>query len=363
MILQRHILTEIAKASSAILIGLLAIFLSMRLATSFADAAGGSLAPQYALRIVALKMLISMQNLIPMSLFIGAYAVITTLQKHSELISMKANGVSHLSILASVSKLSGVAALLITALTCVITPIAELKLIELKETGQSTATITNISSGSFKKFGDGNKIFFAQGETADKSFLTNTFVHDDAKPNDAVMVALRSYVLNDPKTGKKSAIFDAGTSYQGESGKLDYVVTHFKRHTVKIKSATVSDLSRYPTFVPTLELLGQKESHYAAELHWRLALPVFAFLAPLIGVIIALRQRKGYWYLGMTTALGVYFSYLNALGIFKAFVKKDEVSTMLGFVPIRFLFGMLLLLLYLDLENQLHFKRAQITVK
>jgi len=359
MILHKHVLTEILKTSNAILIGLLVIFLSMRLATSFADAASGSIAAQYVLKIVALKMLVSMQNLIPMSVFLGSYTVITALQKHSELVSMKANGISHLSILSTVSALSGATALVVALMTCVITPIAELKLVELKDLGKRTSTISNLSPGVFKKFAGGDKVFFAQEEAADKAFLKDVFVHDDTQPNDAAMVAKRSYILSDPKTGKKSAVFEEGTNYQGASGRLDYVVTDFKRYSVKIKLAGTTDVSRYHTFVPTVDLIGSKESSHAAELHWRLALPVFAFLVPLIGLLIALKQQSGYWYLGLVTALGVYFSYLNTLGVFKALVKKGDISAVLSFASVHLFFCTLLVLLYLNLENRFRFVRIR----
>ncbi|MGY8843596.1 MAG: LPS export ABC transporter permease LptF [Gammaproteobacteria bacterium] len=357
MILHKHLLTEIVKTSSAILIALLAIFLSMRLATYFADAASGSLASQYVLEIVALKMLVSIQDLVPISIFLGSYTVITSLQKHSELVSMKANGMSHLNILSVVSKLSGITALVVALMTCVITPIAELKLVELKDLAKRTATIANVAPGVFKRFSGGDKIFFAQGEENEKNFLTDVFVHDDTQPADAVMLAKRSFILNDPETGQKSAIFEDGTSYQGASGTLGYTITDFKRYSVKIKSAGMADVSRYPTFVATADLARSENANYVAELHWRLALPLFAFIAPLIALLIALKQKSGSWYLGFATALGVYFSYLNALGIFKALMKKEEVSTFLAFAPVHLLFGTLILLLYLDLENRLRFKK------
>ncbi|MBT4205734.1 MAG: LPS export ABC transporter permease LptF [Proteobacteria bacterium] len=357
MILHKHVLTEIIKTSSAILVGLLVIFLSMRLATYFADAASGNLASQYVLKIVALKMLVSIQDLVPISMFLGSYTVVTSLQKHSELVSMKANGMSHLNMLFAVAKLSGIAALLVAVMTCIVNPMAELKLVELKYIGERTATIANVAPGVFKKISGGDKVFFAKSEATDKTFLEHVFVHDDTQPFDAAMVAERSFILNNPDTGGKTAIFEKGTSYQGRPGTLGYVITNFKRYSVKIKSSGMSDVSTYPTYVATPELIGSKGPYYAAELQWRLALPIFAFIAPLIALLIALKQKRGSWYLGFATALGVYFTYLNALGIFKAMIKKQEISAVLGFASAHLLFGLLLLLLYLDLENRLRFKK------
>ena len=358
MILHKHVLTEIIKTSSAILVALLAIFLSMRLATYFADAASGNLASQYVLKIVALKMLVSMQDLVPISMFLGSYTVVTSLQKHSEIISMKANGMSHLSMLFAVAKLSSLAALVVAVMTCIVNPMAELKLVELKDIGARTATIANAAPGVFKRISGGDKVFFAEDEAADKTFLKHIFVHDDTQPFDAAMIAERSFILNNPETGEKSAIFEEGTSYQGKPGTLSYVITNFKRYSVKIKSSGMADVSAYPTYVATSDLAKSEDSYYAAEFQWRLALPLFAFLAPLIALLIALKQKRGSWYLGFATALGVYFSYLNALGIFKAMTKKQEISVILGFAPVHLLFGILILLLYLDLENRLRFKKS-----
>ena len=68
MILPRYFTREALKLSAAIIVGLFVVYLSTRFATYLGEAAEGKVAPQHIGRIVMLKMLVSMKDLVPMSL-------------------------------------------------------------------------------------------------------------------------------------------------------------------------------------------------------------------------------------------------------------------------------------------------------
>ena len=117
VILPRHFVREIAKISGALIAGLFVIYLSMRLASSLGEAAEGKIAPQHIARIIGLKMLVSLKDLIPMSLYLGTFAAITRIQLNSEWVAMRAAGMGHQSLLRAVLALSIPAAILVGLIT------------------------------------------------------------------------------------------------------------------------------------------------------------------------------------------------------------------------------------------------------
>ncbi|MCZ6892926.1 MAG: LptF/LptG family permease, partial [Gammaproteobacteria bacterium] len=84
MILPRYFVLEALKISAMIVAGLFVLYISTRFATHLGEAAAGKVAPQHITRIIMLKMLVSLKDIVPIGLFLGTYAAITRLQQGSE---------------------------------------------------------------------------------------------------------------------------------------------------------------------------------------------------------------------------------------------------------------------------------------
>ncbi len=354
MILCNHFLKETVKLTCFIICGLLILFITMRFASYLSEAASGKIAPEYVTQIVTLKMLVSLRELIPISLFLGAFTSMTKLQQHSEWVGMRAAGVSISSVIRNLLIVSGTAAIFVAVLSFGLLPKAELILIKLKEEGQNNASIAGIKAGNFKRFSAGTKIFYAETASKNTDFLENTFVHDDSQSNDAAMSASRAYIV-DEENGKKLAVFENGTSYFGKAGTLNYVVTDFSSYKTTIKEKGSSNYTSYASFVPTSELFNGNP-RYTVEIHWRLAPVLITFLSPLLALLLAMRVDGSRWYLSMTIALTGFFIYQNSLGILRALLKKGDVPLLIGLWPMHLLFIMLLLGLYVHLQNGFIFR-------
>jgi len=349
MILHNHFLKEAIKLSCFTMGGLLVLFLTMRFASYLGDAASGQVAPEYVTKIVLLKTLVSLKDLIPISLFLGTFAAMTRLQQTSEWISMRAAGISVASMINKLLLVSGIAAIFVSLITFQFSPRAELTLIELKEDGQNNANIAGIKPEIFKRLSGRTKVFYAQATSEDGEYLEKAFVHDDSQQGDAVMSAERAYISTD-LVNRKLAVFENGTSYVGKPGTLNYVVTDFSKYNNKIKEKEKSDYTSYPSFVPTSGLMNGNR-HYTTELHWRLA-PVFTtVLTPILATLIAMRIQGNKWYLSMIIGLSGFFVYQNCLGIGRSLLKNDDIPLALGLWPIHLLFTLCLFCLYTHLQK------------
>ncbi len=360
MILYNHFLKEALKVSLLTLIGLIVLLLTMRFANYLGDAASGKVAPEYVTKIVMIKMLVSLKDLIPISLFLGTFTAMTRLQQNSEWVCMRAAGISSASMIRRLMVASTGASIVVALITFTLSPQAELNLIQLKEDGKNNASIAGIKAKNFTRLSGGAKIFYAQSESEDATYLKNTYVHNDKSSDDAIMSANRAYISTDAE-GRKTVVFENGTSYSGKPGTLNYVITDFSSHKSRIKDKEKKTYASYASFVPTLDLL--KGNHfYTTELHWRLAPVISTLLTPMLALMIAMRLQGDKWYLSLIIGLSVFFMYQNCLGIARSLLKSNDVHIIFGLWPVHLIFLLCLLGLYKHLQRGYLLKLGKLSV-
>jgi lipopolysaccharide export system permease protein len=335
MLLPRYFVREVLKLSLAIIGGLFVVYLSLRVASSLGEAAEGKIAPQHILRLVGLKMLVSLKDLVPMALFLGTFATITRIQESSEWVAMRAAGLSHQRLLLPLLGVSAVAAVLVGIITLAVGPQAELSLRELKERTESEATIAGVKAGRFRELSGGRRVFYAESVSADRQHLENAFVQSSRGDDNGALRAARAHIETEPESQDRFAVFEDGTSYAGAPGRLDYIVTDFARYAVRIENREPTHFGAHIGFLLTSELLAQPERAYAVELQWRLALPISTLLGAPLALLIGLGNQRGRWYLGLITAVSAWFAYINLLGAGRALLQKEVLPAAIGLWPVH----------------------------
>ena len=74
MILQRYFILEVLRGFATIIGALILIYFSTRFASYLGQAADGKIAANDILTLLLLKMLVSLKELIPLSLYLGVFA-------------------------------------------------------------------------------------------------------------------------------------------------------------------------------------------------------------------------------------------------------------------------------------------------
>jgi lipopolysaccharide export system permease protein len=335
MILPAYFIRETLKLTVAIVGGLTLVYLSMRFANALAEAAEGKVAPQHIARIVSLKMLVSLKDLLPMALFLATYAAIVRLQQGSEWVAMRAAGLSHARLLWPLLAVSLAAALVVGSITLVIGPQAERSLRELEELTENEATIAGVRAGRFREMAGGKRIFYAERIAPDERHLERPFVYSAGDNTSGVLRADRAAIETDSRSRDRFAVFERGASYSAAAGEASLVATEFARYGVRIENRETTEFGAHIGFLLTSELLRLEGAYYDIELQWRLALPISALLAPALALLIGLGARRGHWYLGLLTAVAAYFAYINVLGVGRALMHKGVLSTALGLWPVH----------------------------
>jgi lipopolysaccharide export system permease protein len=335
MIIQRYVMGEFLRAFGMIIGGLVVIYFSTRFASYLGQAADGKIAPAHITQMLLLKMLVSMKDLVPMSLFLGIFAAIIRLQRDSELTAMRAAGAGPAVLVIAALKLSAVSALIVGAITLYAEPRAEGVLQEIKDQTENEATIAGVKAGRFKEVSGGRRIIYAEQISQDAEQLQETFVQVREGGDVGLMRSDQAYVETDKRSGDRFAVFLDGISYAGKPGAMDYVITNFGKYALRIEAHSPTDLSDQLNYMSTGDLLKYEAPGFTTEFQWRIAQPVAALLLPLLAVLVALAGNSQNWYLWLLTAVSGYFAYSNILGVGKALMRKEVLSPDIGLWPVH----------------------------
>ena len=330
--------------------------MSLRIGNSLDDAAEGLIAPQHIVSIVALKMLVSTKDLIPISLFLGVFSATTRIQNNFEWNAMRSAGFSQAMLITTIFKISLIAAVLVGFITLFLVPETELQLRHLKQETKNEATIGGVKPGRFTDFKHRSQIFFAERSSTDGKFLEKAFVQRDLDDSSDVLKADRAYIENQRSTGDRFAVFENGVSYNGVAGQLDFTKTEFGRYLIRIESKNVMNFPSQVGFLPSHSLLGSGDILHQIELQWRFAPIICTLLMPLAAALVALYRVNGGWHFGLIVVVSIYFTYINLLATGKTLMGRGVVSPEIGLWPIHLIPILFLMILISHHQRSVSFQ-------
>ena len=144
MIFRNLLYRSILQTSGLMITVLVAIFLTTRFGNSLSEAVIGNIATKDIFKIVGLKTIISVQDILPIALFISVFAVITNLVSNREWLALQSCGMPQSKLFFLVFRTSFLTALFVAISSLILNPILETKLRELKEETKNRASIEGI---------------------------------------------------------------------------------------------------------------------------------------------------------------------------------------------------------------------------
>lgn len=357
MILRRYFLREVLKLTLLIVSGLFAVYLSMRFAGYLGDAAEGKVAPQHISNIIGLKMLVSLKELLPMSLMLAVFGACVGLQRHSEWAAMRAAGLSHQALLGPAMMLALMCAILVGGISLGLAPQSELTLRELREITENEATVAGVKSGRFREFSGGQRVFYAESMSLDNRFLQHAFVRTGNAGEAEIMRAERAVITTDKRSQDRFAVFEKGYSWRGLPGEADYVRVDFARYGARIENRDPTAFGAHIGFLSTLELLRHEGPAYSTEFHWRLAPALSTLLGTALAFLVGISGHRSNWYLGLIVLVAGYFTYTNLLGVGRSLLRKEALPAWIGLWPVHLLFAGLVLMIFLAKRRRLRIRK------
>ena len=331
MIIDRYLIREVVQPLLVICTALLVIFITYSLSRFLVDADAGLLQVGEVAQLTALKSLISLDVLLPLSLFLAVMTGLGRLYTDSEIYAMRAGGISEARLLRPLMRLSLVVAVVVALLSGWVRPWAYAQSYEVKAAAEVSAETGRIREARFYTFSESERTVFIENIAENGSDLEGIFIRT-RKGNDLQVITaskgvfsyfakpeFHSLQLIDAQVFKK---VKDGTDFSAQLGSftLWLPVQTPQAPGYKVKSASTNVLIQSP------------DPQDKAEFQWRMSTPVSALLLALAAIPLSRSRPRQGRYAKMLLALGIYAVYFNLLDVSRSWVEQGS-SDSIWWVP------------------------------
>ena len=362
-IIARYITKEIVTTFCVVTIVLLLIVLSNRFVHYLAKAATGELPISVVFNIVGLYIPELLSYLIPLGLFVAILFAFGRLYVDSEMTVFAACGISTQYIIRLTLTIASIIMLLTALLTLWIVPkVAEIREQVMSE-GETFGVMQSLLPERFQTFSDGSLVFYIEGAAAKKDdSLKGIFIAErPSQPGSTergwtLITAEEAQIKREDNDESFYLVLRKGQRYQGLPGTANYTVISFDEYGRAIPNNNEQKPSDTLRLVNTTTLLNSDLPQDAAELQWRLSLPISVIILALIAVPLARVRTRQDRFARFLPAIVIYIIYYNLFTISRRWVAAGVIPSYLG---VWWVHGLFLCVALVLIAKETHwFKRA-----
>jgi lipopolysaccharide export system permease protein len=363
-IIDRYLLREVVKPLVAISTILLAIFVSY-IATEFlADAASGLLPGRIILYLIGLKLIVSLEFLLPTTLFFSVVLALGRLYADSEMTALSACGVGLDRVIKVVFSLSLLVAALVAGLSLHVRPWAFNDFYRVRDQAMAQFDLSKMEGGSFYQIPLEDRIFFADGVDHERNRATGVFIETTRGSMIQVISAKELYQRRD-EGGRPVLVFLDGYLYEfpraTQAGQQEDQAGHiigFKESTLSLEGKEAAPAKYRVRAAGTARLADSADPADVAEWQGRLAAPLSVVLLALLGVPLSRTAPRQGKYARIVFGVVIYALYYDLSAMAKSWVERGVAPAVPGvwWVP-AILAGVVLTLLRQEVRDR--FRRNQ----
>lgn len=327
MIIFRYLAREALISTAAVTSVLLLIITSARLIKYLADAATGKLEAGLVFWVLLWRIPGFLELLLPLGLFLGILLAFGRLYLDSEMVVLRACGISQQRLALYALGPAALVALLVALMTLWLAPLGAAKSEQIFSLQESRSELEMLTPGRFQSQTGGRQVTYAESYDADNDQLREVFIaqrNEQGEP--VVLVAERASRQLLPEQGGRFLILHDGYRYDGVPGRADYRRTRYDDYGISLPEAEIAREVTELDALPTSRLLQSDQPAERARLHWRLSLPVLAFIVTLIAVPMSRTNPRQGRFAKLIPSIVVYLLYLSLLTSTRSAVEEGEWS-------------------------------------
>jgi lipopolysaccharide export system permease protein len=357
MIIDRYIMREIIKPTVAVCTALVFIYGCYMATRYLADAVSGQLTGTTVIILILLRIAISLEVLLPTTLYLSVVIALGRLYKDSEMTALFACGVSMARVLRPVFFISLVIAVIVASLSLYIRPWAYSTFFQLKAQAKAYFDITRMTDGTFYEIENGVRVIYAEKVDHQQDEAERVFIQTEREDVLQVIFARQASQSMDQASGKQILVFAEGYLYEfSRTGKEGRVI-QFEQSAMPLEPKENLRL-KYRVKAASIESLARSgDSEEIAEFQWRLSTPLATMLLALLGVPLSRSSPRQGKYAKVTSAVLVFAVYYNLSAMAKKWVAQGVLDTVPGIWWVQALLGLLLLLLLWQPNRMLRWRK------
>lgn len=339
MIISRYLTKEILNTLLAVTLVLLLIFFCKQLVRYLSYAAAGKLASNILFHLMGLEIPYLLALLLPLGLYLGIILVYGRMYAENEMSVLHACGLSVGRLISITGVLISIVSTIVIILTLWVNPwLSSQKEKLISQSLSAENVLDTLQPGRFQVSSDGKRVMYVERMARDRKQVQNLFVANQGSPfNDdnttswSVISAEHGSQMKDSDTHDKFMVASNGYRYEGMPGQNDYKITQFKTYAVRMpREVTISKRQEQESISTPKLWENYQDPESAAELQWRISVPIAAFLLGLLAIPLSyIKPRRGR-YSQLIPAILIYIIYLNGLFIARAWIEQKILPINLG---------------------------------
>ena len=345
MIINRYLIREILAPMLAILAVLVSIFASYLAATFLVDAVVGNLPLTSVVLLIAIKIGISLEVLLPVTLLLSVVIAFGRLYKDSEMTAMASCGISTGQTLTSVFYLAVVVAVVSACASLFIRPAAYDLVYLMKDRAERDMDIGLMEGGHFYELQSGTMVFFAEQVHQNPERAKDVFIRSQTGDDIKIIRAEEVQQGLDQESGRRFLLFNSGQMVEFREDESGGKLTKFGVASYYLDPPP-NTLRKYRRkAASSASLMRSDRLEDIAELQWRLTTPLSTLLLALIGVPLSRTNPRKGKYARVGLAVVIFAVYYNIFVVAKTWVEKGQVPPFPGIWWVPALLGSFLLVL------------------
>jgi len=328
-ILDRYIFREIAQSWFAVTVVLLAILLTNQFARVLGDVAKDKLPKDAIFQIIGLTALQYLTILVPIGLFLSVMLALGRLYRDSEMPAMMACRVGPTDIYRPLSWLLIPLTLAVGWLAMEVAPMALTEIERIGVEARRQADLASIEPGRFTTDNREGAVVYAESVLS-QGTIENVFLQRQTDRGIEVVVADRGEQIESEDPNTRFFVLHDGRRYEGIPGTSRFRVMEFAEHGIPYRLPQVEEPELEPRAMTTSDLLRGSSDEAAAELHWRIGIPLATFILAVMAVPLSRSQPRQGRYGKLAIGLLVFIIYFNLMSAGKAWLEQGTVSQSLG---------------------------------
>ena len=316
---------DLARNFGATLVVILTIVLTMMLIRTLGLAAGGQVAPQDVVLLLAYVALGHLPTMLALSLFIAVVATLSRMYRDSEMAIWFASGVGLARFVQPVLRTSWPVLLVVALLALFVWPWQNQRSVELKERFERRSDLSRVAPGQFQTSDDGSRVFFIERDSADSRTGRNVFILTSLANAESVTSARSGQIewLGDDRY----LVLSRGQRNEQNLLTGEKTLARFEAYRIQAGERVLSQMDDLPTKARTsVDLMLLPTPANQGELVWRLGLIFGAANLTLLGIGLAATnpRRASNW--NLLFALLSFVVYYNVINLSQAWVAGSRVS-------------------------------------
>ena len=344
----RYLNRELFWVFVVVVVVLLTVALGGRFIGYLQDAALGKYAAESLLTIIWMRLPDFLQQLLPFAYYISLLLTVGRVHAEQEMAVLQGAGIGPGRLLIWFAPTSIALAILVAFLSLSVAPANNAVLEEFFDEQRANQEFDAVSPGVFRTYQRGSRVTYAESVSEDRRVLDQVFMSERRadKANVTVWADTGTQYV-DAKTGSRFLLLNDGIRYEGRIGQRDYRVTKFGALGQRLAMVEPTSRGVGVESLPTTALMGNARSHYAAELHWRYALPILTLVGTCLGVGLArVKPRQGR-FAQVVPGVLIFVAYYLLLVMVQNAMRSGSWPLGVGLWPVHGSFGLVgLVLIY-----------------